>query len=159
LPENLYFRQPPIQKMLLDVLFVFCKLNPNLGYKQGMHEVLALVLWVIEQDAVEELEGAHGSENMEGDRLLRVLLDSKFVEHDAFTLFGLVMQNAKAFYESGNESIGANNHGRSPNPPQENDAPIIIRSRRIFEEYLINVDPGLALHLKAIEVAPQIFLM
>lgn len=36
-----------------DVLFVFCKLNPDVGYRQGMHEILAPVLWVVETEAID----------------------------------------------------------------------------------------------------------
>ena len=35
IPENLYFRQPSTQNALLDMLFVWSKLNPDVGYRQG----------------------------------------------------------------------------------------------------------------------------
>ena len=53
MPESVYFRQPATQNMMLDVLFVWCKMHPTVGYRQGMHEILAPLLWVIERDAVD----------------------------------------------------------------------------------------------------------
>lgn len=36
MPEEPYFRRPDTQQKLLDILFIFCKLNPDIGYRQGM---------------------------------------------------------------------------------------------------------------------------
>ena len=78
MPENTYFRQPDTQNMMLDVLFIYTKLNPDVGYRQGMHELLAPVLWVVERDAV----------NIDDvGQPLDQVLDRHFVEHDTFTLF------------------------------------------------------------------------
>ena len=43
---------------LRDILFIFCKLNPDVSYRQGMHELLAPVLWVIERDAIDLGQGS-----------------------------------------------------------------------------------------------------
>ena len=32
---------------MLDLLFIYCKENPELGYRQGMHEVLAPIIFVL----------------------------------------------------------------------------------------------------------------
>lgn len=136
--------------MLLDILFIFCKLNPDVGYRQGMHEVLAPVLWVIERDAVSSTTESHA----EGDKaeLLRAMFDAGYIEHDTFTLFGLIMQNAKAFYEPGSTA-------RTAKIASSTESPMLVRCRRIFDQLLPAVDPGLADHLKEIDVVPQIFLM
>lgn len=143
MPDNAYFRAPATQTTLLDVLFVWCKLNPDVGYRQGMHELLAPVLWVVERDAIELHPGQDAP--ADADPLLLDVFDQRFVEHDAFTLFGLVMQNAKAFF--------------APSESPQAESPMIVRSKRIFDEYLPLVDPGLAAHLSKIDIVPQIFLM
>lgn len=48
-----FFRQDSTQLMMCNILFVYCKLNPDLSYRQGMHELLAPILWVVDQDAVD----------------------------------------------------------------------------------------------------------
>ncbi|KAL8920614.1 MAG: hypothetical protein Q9172_004413 [Xanthocarpia lactea] len=152
MPENLYFRETATQSMLLDILFIYCKLNPDIGYRQGMHEVLAPILWVISRDAV-DLEVSKedlGEQNPE-HRLIRECFDGRFAEHDTFTLFGIIMQTVKSFYEVGNSST-------SP-PSAPSSSPIVERSRRIHEVYLRQADAELATHLTAIEILPQIFLI
>lgn len=150
MPENLYFREPTTQNMLLDILFVYCKLNRDIGYRQGMHEVLAPILWVVSRDTIdpESLE----AEATSLDHGMVANLDQKYVEHDAFTLFGAIMKTVKTFYETG-----------SNNQPTTsgllNNSPIVERSKRIHENYLHHADPELAEHLTAIEILPQIFLI
>ncbi|KAM0719954.1 hypothetical protein Q7P37_004089 [Cladosporium fusiforme] len=142
MPENLYFRQPDTQRMLLDILFVFCKLNPDLGYRQGMHELLAPILWVVERDA---LNLGQSSKAMGEDAVIRTVYDAEHIEHDAFALFGQVMQNAKTFYEQ-------TNHAATENP-------MVSRSKRIVFELLPQVDPDLAKHMEKLDIMPQVFLM
>ncbi|KAF2805156.1 RabGAP/TBC [Mytilinidion resinicola] len=152
MPDNMYFRQPSTQNMMLDIIFIFCKLNPDVGYRQGMHEVLAPILWVVERDSINPGSIERGRNTGTASRLLRDVCDLRFMEHDTFTLFRLVMQNAKFFY-----APGEGQSGFSQQP--QNDTPMLIRSKRIFEEYLPMADPSLAAHLKKVDIVPQIFLM
>lgn len=155
MPEEPYFRQPETQRMLLDILFVFCKINQDIGYRQGMHELLAPILWVVDQDSVDSASDEHES----SDSMMKQTLDREYVEHDAFTLLSLVMRSAKSFYELGEPDRRANNLSAGSTTPQLGASPIVERSKRIHEVYLARVDPELAKHLTDIEVLPQIFLM
>ncbi|KAK4697329.1 TBC1 domain family member 5, partial [Lecanoromycetidae sp. Uapishka_2] len=150
MPENLYFREPPTQNMLLDILFIYCKLNKDIGYRQGMHEVLAPIVWVVSRDAIDPR--TLGDQRAVLDDAMVLNLDQNYVEHDAFTLFGAIMQTVKSFYETG-----------SVNEPTTsgllNNSPIVERSKRIHEKYLHHADPELAEHMTAIEILPQIFLI
>ncbi|KAL9127510.1 MAG: hypothetical protein Q9217_003640 [Psora testacea] len=149
MPENAYFREPSTQSMLLEILFVYCKLNHDISYRQGMHEVLAPILWVVSCDAIDPKDSKHGPEL---DDLMLTSLDATYIEHDAFTLFGIIMQTVKTFYEVGNSNEPATT-GLLQN------SPIVERSKRIHENYLYHADPELAEHLAAIEILPQIFLI
>lgn len=153
MPENHYFREPSTQAMLLDILFIHCKLNRDVGYRQGMHEVLAPMLWVVSRDAIDT---DHSTSPVGNDppkyASIRDYFDLQFVEHDTFTLFGIIMQTVKSFYEMGTTST------LLPSPATGN-SPIVERSRRIHEVYLRQADPELADHLTAIEILPQIFLI
>jgi TBC1 domain family protein 5 len=90
MPDNVYFRQPATQDMMLDILFVWCKMHPGIGYRQGMHEILAPLLWVVERDAVKAIPVKNGA----SDQLLADVLDATYIEHDTYTLFSLIMQTA-----------------------------------------------------------------
>ncbi|KAF2101897.1 RabGAP/TBC [Rhizodiscina lignyota] len=156
MPENVYFRQPATQTMLLDVLFIFCKLNQDVGYRQGMHELLAPIVWVIERDALDSRQWKRPDiQDMQDDRLLLDLLDQRFIEHDAFTLFGLVMQNAKSFYEPSSGLLKRN----STQSLTDSEAPILVRVKRIYNGYLTKIDPELSSHLTKLDIVPQVFLM
>lgn len=156
MPENVYFRQPGTQKMLLDILFVFCKLNPDISYRQGMHELVAPVLWVVERDAIAKKPDG---ESTKDGRLLLEICDSDYIEHDTFTLFGIVMQGAKSFYEQAAHSAPSKLSTDPARPAAALENPIITRIHRIFNEYLPHVDPKLSQHLREIDLIPQVFLM
>ena len=150
MPENLYFREPHVQSMLVDILFVYCKLNRDVGYRQGMHEVLAPILWVVSRDAIDSQ--SLGPDHADLDGLTLASLDNRYVEHDAFTLFAAIMQTVKTFYEMGSDQ-------EPTTAGLLNNSPIVERSKRIHENYLHHADPELAEHLTAIEILPQIFLI
>lgn len=142
MPDNVYFRQPATQNMMLDILFIWCKMHPDIGYRQGMHEILAPLLWVVERDAI-EVTGAKSPV----DPTLKDMLDSRYIEHDTYTLFSIIMHTAKSFY--------------APAQPgsSSKDTPMLARSSRIFETNLPRADPELYAHLTKLEIVPQIFLL
>lgn len=121
-----------------------------------MHELLAPILWVVEKDAVSsKATDDSGSE----DKMLCHVFDSDFVEHDTFTLFGIVMQGAKSFYEQAAHKAPSKLTAGPTKPSATLENPILTRIHRIFDEYLPHVDPTLAQHLQEIDLIPQVFLM
>lgn len=149
LQENLFFQDPATKSKLTDVLFVYSKLNPDVGYRQGMHELLAPILWVIDRDSVQRPSNTSKDASEKDDDLILNLLDPKYVEHDSFTLFLSVMQTARIYYE----------HGETKTANGEVDViPIVSRCEYLHKEALMIIDSELAEHLEAVEVLPQIFL-
>jgi TBC1 domain family protein 5 len=134
---------------MLDILFIFSKLNPDLGYRQGMHELLAPVLWIVEHDAIHQSSVLGTASGENDDNLMVQTLDANYIEHDAFTIFCAIMQTARLFYEHDDMKSSAGQQGISP---------IISRSQHIHQVVLRTVDPELADHLQAIDILPQIFL-
>ncbi|KAH8165050.1 hypothetical protein CIB48_g3204 [Xylaria polymorpha] len=155
LPDEPFYHQPHIQTLITDVLFIYCKLNPDVGgYRQGMHELLAPIVYVIEQDAIDP---GDVSPDASGDLRMVEMLDASFIEHDSFTLFSKVMDSAKAFYETGEPSD--NSAGNAAFSIQSTKSSIVEKSEYIHEICLYKVDPELSVHLKNIEVLPQVFLI
>ncbi len=147
LPDEPFYHEERIQTMILDILFLYCKLNPSLGgYRQGMHELLAPIIFVVAQDAVDR---AALTADDPADVVIAEMLDSSFVEHDAFALFSKLMERASTFYEVDN----------SPGAEAQQKNIIVERSKYIHEVALMAIDEELAIHLRNIEVLPQIFLM
>ncbi|KAI9852670.1 MAG: hypothetical protein M1838_006127 [Thelocarpon superellum] len=159
MPEVAYFRAPDTQDVMVDILFIFCKINADVGYRQGMHELLAPILWVVEQDAT---DAPNPTDEAQADPQLESLLDRRYVEHDAYTLFTIVMRGAISFYELGDHekaAVGTTGSGPSPTPPAPATSPIVQQSRRIHHVYLAAVDPELAARLTEVDVLPQVFLI
>jgi TBC1 domain family protein 5 len=158
MPEEPYFRNPETQMILLNILFIFCKINQDVGYRQGMHELLAPILWEVEKDAI-DYGGGDQTYDSEADSLMKQILDPIYIEHDAFTLLSLVMRSAKSFYELGEPDRRVETPLTGSVTPQNGASPIVERSKQIHEVYLARFDADLAKHLTDIEVLPQIFLM
>ncbi|KAG0002725.1 TBC1 domain, member 5 [Entomortierella chlamydospora] len=168
LPDNDYFRSEKVQEQLNDILFIYCKINHDVSYRQGMHELVAYILWVVSSESLD----INSEPEIKSDLSLEVMktvLDSNYIEHDTFALFSSLMSRAKPWYEFSDEG-GASRRpkpnmnsntlpfGRSetPEPPAGKQTPVIEWSMKIFH-YLERVDNELFLHLKSLEIQPQLF--
>jgi TBC1 domain family protein 5 len=128
-PDIPYFRIEKVRTALTTALFMFSVMNPDVGYRQvsflfvaysagawkmrsgadgqGMHELLAVCLLVVDRDSLESTSPdrhadplSPGSSNSAAvESAMLVALDRRYVEHDAFALFQEIMRGAKAFYE------------------------------------------------------------
>ncbi|KAK2594117.1 hypothetical protein QQS21_008172 [Conoideocrella luteorostrata] len=156
LPDEVNYHEQGIQGVILDILFVYCKANPERGgYRQGMHELLAPMVYTLEQDSVDR--GSLG-DSPSLDQAMLGVLDSAFLEHDAYILFSRLMEHAQSFYKVADRS-SPSRHATSPVVLQEQRSAIVDRSKYIHEVCLQKVDPELATHLTNIEILPQIFLI
>ncbi|KAL7961701.1 RabGAP/TBC [Trichoderma compactum] len=161
LPDEANYHEDYMQRMILDILFVYCKMNPSRGgYRQGMHELLAPMLHVVEQDALDRESTTASDDEDNLEELMLETIDQSFIEHDAFILFSQLMEHAQSFYEVKDVP---NSSPPTDSPSQyrfpEQSSVIVERSRFIHEVCLQKVDPELAAHLKSIEILPQIFLI
>lgn len=150
MPENTFFREPHVQNSLLEILFIYCKLNQDVSYRQGFHELAAVMYWVVACDAITPSDEEVVVE--EGDEIMLEALDARFIDHDAFSLFQCVMRAAKQWYELGEGEPGRRG-GSIVN------SPIVMKSKHIHETLLMTADPELAERLKELDVLPQVFLM
>jgi len=91
-PEIDYFRLAPTQNQLTDLLFIYTKLTPDVGYRQGMHELLAPLLWTVDLDSLPP-------DRAQEDSLPHLVLSSEFVEHDTWSLFSTLMKSCAPFYD------------------------------------------------------------
>lgn len=85
---------------IIEVLYVWCKCNPLVGYKQGIHEIIGLISMELEQEAVSI---SHSSEFSPQDLQILGLYDTAYMAHDLFTVFNrfMVLSGIIAlFYES-----------------------------------------------------------
>ena len=157
-PDVGYFRDPEIQSDLTNILSIYSLQNPVLGYRQGMHELLALLYYACDFDSISE-EQAVRLENRElGD-----LLSRAWVSADAYTLFLAIMRGVGRWYEWRDPSTSLQKGLSSPNSSsgeiQPYVAPIVEACNRVQSTYLKSVDPDLWKHLQASGIEAQIYGM
>ncbi|KAJ2871684.1 hypothetical protein GGH93_004619 [Coemansia aciculifera] len=155
-PEEAYFREARVQKLLADILFVYAKLHSSLQYRQGMHELLAPILMAVDRDSVQ----------CEGGDVFFVgqILDRRFVEHDAFAMFDKLMRICLPWYQAPSFTSprlrpvykAGGNERQAVADAAKLHTPIIAQCHLLMEK-LASVEPQLAGHLQSLDIEPQLF--
>ncbi|PHH69769.1 hypothetical protein CDD82_7516 [Ophiocordyceps australis] len=159
LPDEASYHQDSTRAVILDILFIYCKANPGHGgYRQGMHELLAPIVYVVEQDAIDAASARGSSLPLPLDPSMLQVVDSAYVEHDAYLLFSRLMEHAQPFYNVSDAGNGPS--CTKPNStPQDTRSAIVDRSKLIHNVCLQKLDWELASHLSNVDILPQIFLI
>ncbi|XP_053570189.1 TBC1 domain family member 5 [Bombina bombina] len=159
-PEMQFFQQDDVRKILTDVLFCYARENEHLLYKQGMHELLAPILFILHCDHQAFL---HASEAAQPREEMKVLLNPAFLEHDAYALFSNLMGSAEPWFSTfEQDSQKEKDAMMSTMPfarPQDIGPSIAIVSKvnYIQDQLLKKHDIELYMHLNRLEIAPQIY--
>lgn len=101
-PEIEFFQTSDVQAMMVNVLFHYARQHPQISYRQGMHELLAPIIFVLHNDQQAFLHALElGYIREFPDTLrddIRELLNPDYTEHDAFFLFCQVMDAVESWY-------------------------------------------------------------
>ncbi|XP_059742448.1 TBC1 domain family member 5 isoform X3 [Bos taurus] len=159
-PEMQFFQQESVRKILTDVLFCYARENEQLLYKQGMHELLAPIVFTLHCDHQAFL---HASESAQPSEEMKTLLNPEYLEHDAYAMFSQLMETAEPWFstfehdgQKGKETL------MPPIPfarPQDLGPTIAIVTKvnQIQDQLLKKHDIELYMHLNRLEIAPQIY--
>uniref|UniRef100_A0A0N5BQG3 Rab-GAP TBC domain-containing protein n=1 Tax=Strongyloides papillosus TaxID=174720 RepID=A0A0N5BQG3_STREA len=108
-PEIPLFKNPETREIMINVLFIYAKEHPHIEYKQGMHEILGPLLFVLnyDQENFITLKEANiiSSLNENDKRLLGFLNDPHFREHDVYQMFTGMMLLIESWYIYGDENL------------------------------------------------------
>nr|KYP62282.1 TBC1 domain family member 5 [Cajanus cajan] len=155
-----YFQTLGCQSMLRRILLLWCLRHPEFSYRQGMHELLAPLLYVLQVDlelnshgeldpeiqTIVLLSDAYGAEGELG-----AVLSEKFMEHDAFCMFDALMSGAHGSVAMADFFYSSPVSGSHSSLP-----PVIEASTALY--YLLSlVDSSLHSHLFDLGVEPQYF--
>ncbi|GAA5892920.1 hypothetical protein JCM6882_006894 [Rhodosporidiobolus microsporus] len=162
-PEVDYFRLPATQDRLTDLLFIWCKLHPSIGYRQGMHELLAPFLWVVDYDSLSS------SSSPNKNSLPHLVLAGEWVEHDTWQLFAALMRAAQVYYDH-QPSVALSPKPAPAFPPTaSSSAPAggssstlvqpIVSIAAHLQSLLSTVDPPLHSAFTTHQVEPQLYLI
>ncbi|CAG7846481.1 SubName: Full=Related to molybdenum cofactor biosynthetic protein {ECO:0000313/EMBL:CCA66895.1} [Serendipita indica DSM 11827] len=149
-PDLSYFREPEVQSDLTNILFLHAAKHPEIGYRQGMHEILAAIFLAVDYDSLDRWTSSVD------DRDILEMCDRTWVAADAWSLFGLVMNSMNIWFEW-REPTGAPKETENGLNPYV--APIVTTSNRIQNQYLSNVDPTLWRKMSELGIEPQLFLI
>ena len=86
--EEYFEESPDAHEQMLAVLFVWSSENADTSYRQGMHEVLAPIVYVLREEALDE-----------GGDVAHLVMGKAHVEADAYLLFCKVMLELKPLYK------------------------------------------------------------
>ncbi|XP_077051565.1 TBC1 domain family member 5 isoform X4 [Siphateles boraxobius] len=166
-PEMLYFQEEDVRTKLTDILFCYARENEQLLYKQGMHELLAPIVFVLHCDH-QAFQHANETANPRSDLLphseeMKVLLDPKFHEHDAYVMFSLLMETAEPWFSSFEREVRKGKEEMLTSIPfarPQDSGPsvaIVTKVNRIQDQLVKKHDIELYMHLNRLEIAPQIY--
>ncbi|KAI8999038.1 rab-GTPase-TBC domain-containing protein [Trametes punicea] len=160
-PDIAYFRDAEVQAELTNILFLYSVMHPDIGYRQGMHELLAPLYYAVDYDSIPaDVDG-------DVDPALKAFCAHEWVAADAWLLFTAVMKGAARWYEwqearTQPESsllpshvqlnVGADDARLKPYV-----APIVGACNRIQSVFLKGVDPELWKAMQSAGIEPQIY--
>src|SRR5260221_11730694 len=88
-----YFRDKRVQKELTNILYAPSATFPDIGYRQGMHELLAALYMAVDYDSIDCT-----STQIEDQDVLDIC-DRTWVAADAWSLFEVIMSAVNPWYE------------------------------------------------------------
>lgn len=92
-----FFEQKIVRQTITQILTVWCLEHPVLRYRQGMHEILAPIYYVIERD---KLYNYNNNNNTNENDEIYEIFNPKYVEHDSFILFNNIMKHLSVLYDN-----------------------------------------------------------
>ncbi|KAK5978587.1 TBC1 domain family member 5 [Trichostrongylus colubriformis] len=164
-PELEFFQQEHIRRMMCDILLIYAKENPFVSYKQGMHEVLAPLMFVLfcdQQSFSHCLETGGLSMLSDEDRsILSHVYDPNHLESDSYGMFCEIMLEVTKWYEDGSQQASTPKPFNESGPFMrvQDGAPTnqVMRELAAIGERLHSVDPVLAAHLNSLDIPPQLY--
>ncbi|KAL1452566.1 hypothetical protein WDU94_006784 [Cyamophila willieti] len=146
-----------IQQLMVAILFCYARKYPHMCYRQGMHEILAPIIFVLHCDHQALL---HALEVSSVDEHLTTILNEQYLEHDAFTIFCKVMSSIENYYLI-NDSTPTSSGYFPPNPKTSlsciTDNHVVSQLYYINEHILKPADPALHAQLYNLKIPLTLF--
>jgi len=164
-PEIEFFQLPEVREIMVNILFCYAREHPQISYRQGMHELLAPLIFVLHSDQqaflhADEIDftdffGKYQKET------LRYLLNDAYLEHDAYSMFCNMMDHVEAWYlirDTNPSKFSLLNVRPFARLQDVNAYNIIISKLTYIHDLLLRRhDHDLYIHLEKMEIAPQIY--
>ncbi|CAH8454158.1 unnamed protein product [Schistosoma turkestanicum] len=115
-PNVEYFHNQNIHNIMIDLLYIYTE-NENISYQQGMHEILAPLLFVLHCDLT-AFEHVVEMKIISSDlwNHLKYIMNKEYFQADVYIMFAKIMNSVKNWYPqiklSNNININNNNDKR-----------------------------------------------
>jgi TBC1 domain family protein 5 len=145
-----------VQYQLASILFLYAVLHPGVGYRQGMHELLAPLYYAVDYDSLPDTSDPDD---------LADLCARKWVAADAWVLFDRVMAGAGHLYEWREApqrqlpAVAGLVHLNGQESIEPYITPILQACNRVQKELLKSVEPVLSGCMQAEGIEPQMYGM
>lgn len=167
-PEHSFFKDRAIRAAMLRILFVYALEHPDVRYKQGMHELLAPILYILEGEAIRVDDEGYDSADV--STMLYTVHDGRYKEHDAYVLFASLMGKVKQWYVSQASPSQASlaSHRIDVQEPFDERADVsdVVQTNKVVEKcqyvhqvLLAEVDPSLYRYLTELDIEPQFYAL
>lgn len=93
-PGHPLFQDIDVKRDIVKILFIWYKLNQDIGYRQGMHEIAALIYMVVRAESFEKPTNGFRGE----DSRIFAIFDAGAILADVFHMFTIFMINPQSLY-------------------------------------------------------------
>ncbi|KAH8359571.1 hypothetical protein KR093_007604 [Drosophila rubida] len=160
-----FFRKELIQNAMTNILFYYAREHPYMCYRQGMHEILAPIIFVIYSDHQSLLHFTEIAETDINDTLLNVL-DTAYLEADTYSIFSRLMASVESYYRVSNlvstpsgyiETLTMSESSSAADNEPHSEVEVISQLNFIRDKILAKQDQHLHHYLLKMEIPLHIF--
>eukprot|EP00339_Tiarina_fusa_P005127 CAMPEP_0117046714 /NCGR_PEP_ID=MMETSP0472-20121206/32295_1 /TAXON_ID=693140 ORGANISM="Tiarina fusus, Strain LIS" /NCGR_SAMPLE_ID=MMETSP0472 /ASSEMBLY_ACC=CAM_ASM_000603 /LENGTH=481 /DNA_ID=CAMNT_0004759161 /DNA_START=11 /DNA_END=1456 /DNA_ORIENTATION=+ len=152
-PEKEFFQEEKVRNMMLNILFIVAKRNPTTGYRQGMHELLAPIIYLLHKESVPvgELQ----------DHVAYLASSEEYIEHDAFIIFDTLMVHMDQWFVRTSSTMRGSRSTLNDGNSLDNtsSSPIVQKCKKVQDIMLKKIDPILHSFLTDMGIEPQIYAL
>jgi TBC1 domain family protein 5 len=109
--EENYFQTKNRRGMLLSILFLWSLQNPSTSYRQGMHEIVGCILFVIETERL-AWEKAISRKEMSASHSMMGVFSEATLEAHTYYIFERIMEELQPLYDP----VATKSHGVESQP-------------------------------------------
>ncbi|XP_046683921.1 TBC1 domain family member 5 [Homalodisca vitripennis] len=150
-----FFRDEKIQQAMVNILFCYARDHPSMCYRQGMHEILAPLLFVVHCD-YQTYVNTVGVNKSSSDPM-QTILDPTYVEEDTYAVFAKVMFAIQGSYQISNVEPSNTGYFPTNSTPTSPVSEVLNQLDWIKEHLLAPLDPELHQHLQQMDVTLALF--
>ncbi|XP_050539099.1 TBC1 domain family member 5 isoform X2 [Daktulosphaira vitifoliae] len=151
-PGIQFFQTERIQNIMVNILFCYSREYPDLSYRQGMHEILAPILFVLHCDHQALLHVIEQSSSDVSDTIQQIL-NPLHLEADAYSQFSTIMDIIKDYYiTNDNIIITSEEQSETIKISSKPESEIVRKLLKIRDTMLAKYDPELHKHLINLDI-------